>query len=70
MFGIYQIFQQNVLEVKLMLLVFSFVLLVMQKVQNMESVDILSDCKLTCKKRTDSSSVFTRNGKVQKGRKC
>ena len=40
----------------------------MQKVQNMESIDIQSDCKTTCKKRTDSSSVLTCNGKVQKGR--
>ena len=40
----------------------------MQKVQNMESIDIQSDYKTTCEKKTDSSSVFTRNGKVQKGR--
>ena len=33
MFGIYLNLQQNVLKVKLTLLVFSFVLLVMQKVQ-------------------------------------
>ena len=29
------------------------------------SVDIQIDCETTCKKRTDSSSVFTRNGKVE-----
>ena len=56
------------MEVKLKLLLFSFVLLVMQKVQNMDSVDIESDWKTTCKKRTDSSSLFTCNGKIQKGR--
>ena len=38
------------MEVKLKLLVFSFVLLVMQKVQNMESVDIQSDAKQNAKK--------------------
>ena len=38
----------------------------MQKLQNMESVDIQSDCKTTRNKRTDSSSVFTCNGNVQK----
>ena len=56
------------MEVKLKLLVFSYVLLVMQKVQNMESVDMQSDSKTKCKKRTDLSSVFTCNGKVQKVR--
>ena len=43
-------FTTNVLKVKLKLLVFSFVLLVMQKVQNMESVDIQSDAKQNAKK--------------------
>ena len=37
----------------------------MQQVQNVESVDIQIDCETTCKKRTDSSSVFTHNGKVE-----
>ena len=66
MFGTYQISQQNVLEFKLERLVYSFVLLVMQKVQNMESIIIQSDCKITCKERTDSSSAFTCSEKVQK----
>ena len=59
--------QQNILEVKSRLLIFSFVPIVMQKVQKVESVNIQNDCKITCKKRTDSSSMFTRSGKVRKG---
>ena len=38
----------------------------MQKIQKVESVNIHSDCKATCKKRTDSSGVFTCSGKVCK----
>ena len=48
------------------LLVFSLVASVIQKVQKVENVNIQSDCETTCKKRTDSSSVFTRGGKVRK----
>ena len=40
----------------------------MQKVQNVENVNILSDCETTCKKRKDSFIVVTRNGKLQEGR--
>ena len=47
-------------------MVFSFVPLVVQKVQKVESVNIDSDCKTMCKKRTDSSSVFTRSEKYKK----
>ena len=54
------------MEVKSKLLVFSTVLPVMQKVQKVEIVNIHSDCKATCKKRTDSSGVFTCSGKVRK----
>ena len=36
------------------------------KVQKVESVNIQSDCKTACKKRTDSSCVFLRSGKVRK----
>ena len=64
---IYQISQQNVLEVKLKLLVFFFVPIMMQKVQTVESINIKSNCKTTSKKRKDSSCVFTHSGKVQKG---
>ena len=39
----------------------------MQKVQKVESVNIDSDCKVTWKKETDSSSVFTHSEKVWKG---
>ena len=39
----------------------------MQKVQKVQSINIKSDCETTSKNRTDSSCVFTRNGKVQKG---
>ena len=39
----------------------------MQKVHKVESVNIQSDCKVTSKKRTDSSCVFTQSGKVWKG---
>ena len=70
MFGIYWISQQNVLEFKLKRLVISFVLFVMPKVQNMESIDIQSDCKTTCKERIDSSKVFTCPEKLQKLREC
>ena len=49
---IFEILQLNVLEVKLKLLVFSFVPLVMRKVQKVESVNIQSDCETTSKKRT------------------
>ena len=42
-------------------------MLVIGKVQEVESVNIQSDCKKGSKKRTDSSSVFTRSGKVGKG---
>ena len=55
------------MEVKLKFLVFSYVMLVIGKVQEVESVNIQSDCKKASKKRTDSSSVFTRSGKVGKG---
>ena len=48
------------------LLVFSLVASAIQKVQKVESVNIQSDCETTCKKRTDSSSVFTRGGNVRK----
>ena len=56
--------QQNALEVKLDLLVFFFVLLVMQKVQKVESIKMQRDCETMSKKRTNSSCVFTCSGKV------
>ena len=46
--------------------VFFFVLLRMQKVQKMESITIQSKMS----KKRDSSCVFMRNGKVQKGAEC
>ena len=52
---------------KLKPLVFFFVLLVIQKVQKVESANTRSDWKTTNKKRTYSSCVFTCSGKVQKG---
>ena len=61
-------FTTKCVGVKLKLLVFFFVPLVMQKIQKVESIYyIQSDCKTTSKKSTDSSCVFTRIGKVQKG---
>ena len=51
--------QQNVLEVKLKLLVFFSVLLVMQKEQKLESVNIQSDYQTMSKMRTDLSCVYT-----------
>ena len=62
--------QQNVLEVKLKLLVFFSVLLVTQKVQKLESVNIQSDYQTMSKMRTDLSYVFTHSGKVWKGGEC
>ena len=54
--------------VKLKLLVFFFVLLVMRKVQKVESIYYLqSDCESMNKKSTASSCVFTHSGKVWKG---
>ena len=55
------------MEFKLKLLVFSFVPLVMRKVQKVERINIQSDCKAPSKKRTDPSSVFTRSIEVLKG---
>ena len=43
------------MEVKLKLLVFSFVLLMIKKIQKLEIVNIQSDCETTCKKRTVES---------------
>ena len=67
---VYWISHRNVLKVKSKLLVFSFVPLVMWKVQKLVSINIQSNCKIIGKKRTDSSSVFTGSGKVQKGGDC
>ena len=50
---------------KLKLLVLFFVLLVMRKVQKVESANIQSDWKTKSKIGTDSSCVFTRSGKVR-----
>ena len=62
-----KISQLNGLEIKLELLVFSPVPSVMQKVQKLESVNMQGDCKITYKRKTDSSSVFTCSRKVQGG---
>ena len=62
-----QIWQRNLSEVKLKLLVFFLVPLVMQKVQKVESVNIQSDWETKRKKRIDLSCVFTHSGKVWKG---
>ena len=62
-------FTTKCIGVKLKLLVLFFVPLVMRKVQKVGSIYyIQSDCKTTSKKSTDSSCVFTRSGKVWKGR--
>ena len=55
---------------KIKALVFSFVLLMMRKVQKVESINILSDCKTMSKEKTNSSIVFTCNEKVQNGGDC
>ena len=39
----------------------------MQNVQKVESVNTQSNCKLTCKNRTDLSSMFTHIENVLKG---
>ena len=51
------------MEVKLKLLVFSFLSLVMQKVEN---ANIHSDCKIMSEKIADPPSVFTYSREVQK----
>ena len=55
---------------KLKSLVLFFVLLVIQKVQKVESANIQSDWKTMNKKRTDSSCVFACSGKERKGGEC
>ena len=52
------------MEVKLKLLVFSFLSLVMQKVEN---ANIHSDHKIMSEKIADPPSVFTYSREVQKG---
>ena len=55
---------------KLRPLVLIFVVLIIQKKQKVESVNIQSDWKTTNKKKTGSSCVFTCSRKVRKGGEC